>query len=862
MSYQTPSSYEDRSQSDLIEVLTEHARAIPQAISKYVCHTSTIPLATMIDIHHWYNVLTPDARSKKTVRTFHSFHPEYAHTQYVPSCCPRRTCMFTRRNKGPRQKKPISKLEKQSEQAISESGKSDSGHSSDEYQHSSADDSQDTNESRLIRTVERVRRNCPCLDKTMETIDGDIVPLQPICWSTFIKSLNCKLVGRLHDSDSHYIQSEEVMFCHDSAGILDSSYPGYVRDDIKVTGWHNVKTRDQLFTLLTWTYWFRRYGMKYKAWNKIDQALDTMKFWQVKAAITQTLHTLNGMLMKKFFALGPEISDYRSIADQTAQLFVALFADYTQVTVYDYLGRPHEPTGLTYQSIKAHLNDIKQSFHRQKLEERISWLDLSKVTNKSLKYFLKTEYSRLSRYIGKRNSSELSDYTLSPAYIFRCATLCQTRVVGYLPPALAEAKRWQFRDNISREYEPLPEVKREFIYSSVMNRLSRAFPAGEMANWDTSLPVDGETLFENLTEAVGNISLVLKGSASTYHTVSSGGKIEEARQLIKKARDNQWSVPIRSLSTGNETGEFISFFKDMEPVEPQRHLFWLSYQLTLNWAIRNGLWARRKDYLPLPDGEEEYTPDIMDASIVHISEPGKERNLTKCTGVYAWFLTPASKVTQKVLSRLDEHRAGLEASSHDWSHQKRISVESNESGFIYDTDGKSYEGIRNSFKDWTESTDFISKRVGWALVGAIFDYISFPRAYKSLVQLVILLPQPVTEVIHLHAEDETSEGYIFESTRIKWTGFIREGFMMGNPLTKTILHSCHIPELEFSTEYLRRAGLNVPGHTSGPPSLVSRPKLNLSEILEQNEYFIDKRPPSNGGPANAFSGLRQRRDRM
>jgi hypothetical protein len=304
----------------------------------------------------------------------------------------------------------------------------------------------------------------------------------------------------------------------------------------------------------------------------------------------------------------------------------------------------------------------------------------------------------------------------------------------------------------------------------------------------------------------------------------------------------------------------------MEPTELARPLFWLSYQLCLNWAIRSLLWRRKDDYIALMNDDEEYKLDPMEASIVHISEPGKERNLTKCTGVYAWFLTPASKITQKVLARLEEHRAGLESSSHEWTHQKRISVESEEAGFLYNTaTWKTHEWIRNSFKDWTESTDFISKRVGWAILSAIFDYLKFPRGYRNLIMLIVTLPQPVTEVIQFIADSEDESGYSYERQKVKWSGVIREGFMMGNPLTKTILHSCHIPELEFSRKFLQEKGLNVAPDWSGNPRLKGRPRIDLDAIQESEEFQLtptNSMESSSRRTPNAFSSIKRRPTRF
>jgi len=267
------------------------------------------------------------------------------------------------------------------------------------------------------------------------------------------------------------------------------------------------------------------------------------------------------------------------------------------------------------------------------------------------------------------------------------------------------------------------------------------------------------------------------------------------------------------LST-HEIREYIQVQSTPEELEDvSRPLFWISYQLFLNHWIKRGRWKNKEEYYPfLINGKHEYAPDIMNAKIVHISEPGKERNLTKSHAALAWFLTPGAKLSQATLAILPEHRAGLLESGHEWRHQKRISPLSDESGFIYDSrTGKVYPDIRHIFKDWTESTDFICKAVGYVHLRTFFDYVGFPAAYARLILLTIVEPQPVVEVI-----SQTVTEFEEKVEPVQWSGSINEGFMMGNPMTKTILHLVHESERAVATLYLARRGLRfMPNYKFG-----------------------------------------------
>jgi hypothetical protein len=324
---------------------------------------------------------------------------------------------------------------------------------------------------------------------------------------------------------------------------------------------------------------------------------------------------------------------------------------------------------------------------------------------------------------------------------------------------------------------------------------------------------------------MSNIDLDLKDSASTDHKVSQGGKLEDARLAIRRIIDYGWEVPIRSLQT-NEILEILPPIVDETDDDLNRILFWYSYQMMLNWFAERGLMAERFYYPFILSGGKHYSQDIVRATIVHIMEPGKVRNLVKGTGEFAWFLTPAAKILQATLALLPEHRAGLERAGHDWMHMKRTRAESDESGFIYDkSTGFTRDSVRHIFKDWTESTDFISKRVGAAHLGSLMAYVGFPKAYGEMVLRAIREPQPVREVTTYRYITDGSEEGSFEQEITAWNGSIVEGYMMGMPVTKVILHLIHASEREVTRVYLEKRGIIVTDGTHGPSSFHSQPRL-------------------------------------
>jgi len=678
------------------------------------------------------------------------------------------------------------------------------------------------------RGRERLRANCPCGQVALE--NGS---MQPLCFLVYVRSLNRNLVGWEQDNQPpENINPEEVMFCQNSTGVFDNSYPGFLRDKIQVTGWAHV-TDKNLVDILKALYWYRRYSYQYKLDTKVRELILRLGIRKTKHIVMQSMHTINSLLIKKMMAFSPEIEGYEPIAKHTAWAFRDLLEIYGLAPQWNAGGLLVEPEIGFYQDAKIFSNFVKSNFHK---EDRITRLSITewRASTKSFGAFFGTELKRLRAYAESVYSTTGSDYTLSPAWIFRMTTLCQTRGLGYLPEAIAECKRQSFRNTVNREPVKVSPEMMHLQALAVKTRLSEKIPplilSGDRIH---SLKEEEKEMFQ---EAFSRIAMPIKGSASLDTFVKDGGKIEDARALLELARRYQWKIPVRDLST-HEIREYIQVSNSPEELmDVSRPLFWISYQLFLNHWIKRGRWKMESEYHAFLTSEGEYAPRLMDAKIIHISEPGKERNLTKSHACLAWFLTPGAKLSQATLAILPEHRAGLLESGHEWRHQKRISPLSDESGFIYDSrTGKVHADIRHVFKDWTESTDFICKAVGYTHLRVFFEYVGFPAAYARLILLTIVEPQPVVEVIsHVIREHEE---YI---EPVEWSGSIREGYMMGNPMTKTILHLVHESEHAVAILYLRRRGLRfVPNSKFGMQ--FDRARLDRNMPAESGKLYLSSK---------------------
>jgi len=710
---------------EFISELVSGASSFRPGTTKYVCHTSTIPLATVVD-HHSLKIRMKDSFVKE-------YHGD-SRRHVGDYCCNPKFCIYN----------------------------------SAKYER----------EGFLLK-------NCPC----QEVLDGN-EQFTPICFLSFLKTLNHNLI-----KSDKTINPKEVMFCLDSENIFNNKYSKLLKDATGVSGWGHVGP-NSLHRVLNLMYWFRKYSSKYKLWKLIESNM-TGYFPRLIAALKQSLHTTNNLIVKKFTSFGPEIVQYGDLAEQTARIFRDLFSEYIAFTRSDIIA---EAQPAIYEEAKDFFNLVKKTHGDSRFEVRKGFLTYN-FKNRALGSFFGTELRRCAQYIDRKLSTENADYTTSLAWDLRCTTLCQTRTLGYLPYYLVREKSAEFKQIVTQPVMAVPKDRLEIIRKTVYDEL-------KLSNIKFGLLRYFPEEYKDLIKK--SVSLEVKYTASASHTVSEGGKPEDARSYLDVIRRNKIAIPIRDLDTFEITGFTpilgANAMDDEGGINISSILFWFSLQMSLNFLIRRRMWPSDLGHYFFfrdTEGKEIHEDKLLDCKLIVINEPGKARMLVKSMSMLNWVLIPASKISQKVLAEIPEHRAGLELGSHDWHHTKRISGESPESRFMYDSArGRLHKNIIMGFMDWTEATDRMKKMIGIAHLQGFWGYIQFPEKYGQLVMALIRLPQLVSEEILVAHPDE-------EPSILKWTGTINEGFMMGNQMTKTILHLSHLSQRNIVEKYLNSKGIEV-----------------------------------------------------
>jgi hypothetical protein len=616
--------------------------------------------------------------------------------------------------------------------------------------------------------------------------------VEPLCFLSFWKSATYHL-KRDGEKDSK-MDLQSVMFCFDSIGIFDKKYNGMVRDKFGLSSWSNV-TEKTLPDVLHGLYWFRKHSRRFHLRDIVEEAIKVLPFGLVLLWIKQSIHMINGLILKQLFSLGPEMGTYAKLSEDTARLFKQLFTE--------YMGREFmakHKTKPIFEECKDLSKAVKEHGTGLSYELRTSFLDWE-FKNPALAGFFLPPFKRLKAYVGFFKTKGI-DVTTSLAWKFRIAELHQTRVLGYVPTHLADKLSATYRQDVTRSRKPQDPKRLRLIELLVLQEMLQN--SGIKPEFLRQSDLSDSEEIEKIRRILSKIELDLKPTASIHHLVREGGKLEDARQVLKAIRDQKLLIPIRNLET-LEIKKTLPLLEVDYPDDISVYLFYSSIQMVMNFLVDRGKLVE-DFYVPLK-GLEKFENKVLEAVIVHIDEPGKLRELIKNSPILSWFLSPGSKLCQATLALHPDHKAGLEFGNQDWSHIKRISGDSSESRFMYGPDGKTKSDIQFGYEDWSQATDFLSRLIGLTELKAFMQYIGFPKGYGNLILTISEMPQRVSTLVRYRIIGLTNDEDQLEKIEIPFEGWIHEGFMMGNQITKTILHLTHLGQKALALAKLKSQGI-------------------------------------------------------
>jgi len=235
----------------------------------------------------------------------------------------------------------------------------------------------------------------------------------------------------------------------------------------------------------------------------------------------------------------------------------------------------------------------------------------------------------------------------------------------------------------------------------------------------------------------------------------SGGKYEAFRQVYRRTV----GVPVYrvNLHDGRLTGDLI-------PEDPSNI-------------------GDRCFHYTLRELNEGKLPDILTVRSESVVEAGKVRLITVSEIHHAILLHPASHILLDVLKLVPSSASGVGAANHAFEFYKRLNHKNPRASFIFD---KADLWILSS--DLETATDYANPIIT-RIILAIFlgsHCMGFPPYYTKVIMQLLTAPRLVID-------EKTREEFV--TTR---------GCLMGDPITKFVMHMLHLVASEIAAGYFDR----------------------------------------------------------
>jgi hypothetical protein len=335
--------------------------------------------------------------------------------------------------------------------------------------------------------------------------------------------------------------------------------------------------------------------------------------------------------------------------------------------------------------------------------------------------------------------------------------LSQTRGCGTPPPLVVLQSKRKFLQTVSLE------APRESPTMRSLRRLATEEVIG-------ALPAVA------VTGLATKARVTVTSSACWEKTRREGGTTEEIKTLINSIGPMS-QVPIRNLDTGRaELWKFQSEFDSVGEL-----IFWVS----LDRVLRTPPEELRKAFLTV------------------VKEPGKARSVTKARACLKIVLDLVSKLCSEPLAKgIRSSQSGMSASNHGWNFfnsftdelekHETFSVltrdESQFEGFVQRTD--TYENLYVSSTDYQEATDSMRHDVARDLGTAWMIKCGIPAVLRGIVVETCYKPREVyfkaTGCLVDLGDPSPSMGDDIRKITL------RQGVLMGDPLTKPVLHLTNV----------------------------------------------------------------------
>jgi len=344
-----------------------------------------------------------------------------------------------------------------------------------------------------------------------------------------------------------------------------------------------------------------------------------------------------------------------------------------------------------------------------------------------------------------------------PRRYFLYGLLSQTRGCGTPPPLVVLQSKRKFLLTISSEVPP----------ENATARALRRMALGEVI---ASLP---DSAFTGLATKA---RVTVTTSSCWENTRREGGTTEEIRRLVLSGEPGD-QVPIRNLETGK-----IESYGDLSTFQSAgEFIFWSCLDHT---------------YRTPPES-------LKSAFLTTVKEPGKARSVTKARACLKVVLDVVNKLCSEPLSKgIRSSHSGMAAANHGWNLFNYLSSRELED-IVFEVNDRqevAYEGyvercdtftdLFTSSTDYEEATDQMLHSVAKDLGDAWMRKCGIPSVLRGIVNKTCFVPRNVFFYAEGVLKDIGDPAPDIGDNINKVV--LRKGVLMGDPLTKVVLHLCNV----------------------------------------------------------------------
>jgi len=455
------------------------------------------------------------------------------------------------------------------------------------------------------------------------------------------------------------------------------------------------------------------------------------------ARFIQILQTIDGVFQQKYLAV-PEAAWSWDQYDNfvIGLLHMLIMEEFADGTLTDEVIRSAKSV---YATIKSTRQSFKDAANRKDMETFLVQLFKRKDPVERVFYF---EYEYYSRQKDRVRSLAIR------------GVLGQTRGAGTPPPVVVMRTKIKFLDTITNPPVALTSFQKGFIRTS-FERILEETPDDAFTGLQTKAGVTVST------------------SACYERTRKEGGTAGAIAEMVSEGNLGR-CCNIIDLNNG----EFVQE-KSLEETTPGEYIFWRCLEEVLATDIK----------------------ELRRVSLVVVQEPGKARSVTKANFALKIVLDLVNGICSYPLGKaFASSTSGMGKEAHGWNFFKSLigdqeklfrikskKTQSRTVGVIEEID--TFETVFVSSTDYETATDFMSHEVARIVGDGWMRKCGIPPILRGIVHGTCYTSREV----EFRAEGPLREigTAVKDKQDIRYV-VLRRGVLMGDPLTKVVLHLINI----------------------------------------------------------------------